>query len=91
MDGFSGKTTIFGIIEYPPALEYCTYFYPDTKDFDRSVEIAIKLRKIGKTVKSIDIIIATMALNRELRVVTKDSDFKRIKLVEPKLKLKLVK
>ena len=39
---------------------------------------------------AIDILIASMALNRNLAVVTKDRDFEKIQAVERKLKIEWI-
>ena len=91
MEGKFGLTTIFSIIEYPPAIKYCEILKPNNQDFKKALDIAWRLRKIGKAVGAIDILIASMCINRDLELWTKDKDFKLIKLVEPRLKLKIRK
>lgn len=54
-----------------------------------AIEISRKLRKIGKPVGTMDILIASMCINRDLELLTKDSDFENIKEVEPSFKLKI--
>ena len=85
----TGLTTIFGIIEYPPASEHCDILFPDELDFEKALDIAWKLRKAGKPVGAIDIIVASMCINRNTKLVTKDEDFKHIKSVEPEFKLEI--
>lgn len=86
-----GTTTIFGIIEYPPASEHCDILFPDESDFEKSVDIAWKLRKVGNPVGTVDIIVASMCINRNARLVTKDKDFENIKAVEPSFNLEIKK
>ncbi len=72
------------MIEYPKCLEFITdVIYPDKRDFERSIEIARKLVQSGKPVGGIDIIIASMCINRNARLITKDKHFGYIKSVEP--------
>ena len=86
-----GLTTIFNAIEYPPAFEKCTIIWPKKIDFERALDIGIKLRKAGRTVPAIDLLTASMCINRNLTLITKDSDYKNIKFVEPKFKFRLLK
>ena len=50
-----------------------------------------KLRKTGRNVNDADIMIASICISRNEALVTKDVDFEKIKKVEPKLKLKIIK
>lgn len=87
IDGSSGMTTIFNIIEYPPAYETCSIIWPRREDYVKALAIASKLRKAGKPVGAIDILIAGICINRSLVLVSKDEDFEAIKEVEPSFKL----
>ena len=86
-----GLTTIFSTIEYPPAFDKCDILWPNRRDFELAFKISMKLRKIGKPIGAIDIIIASMCINRDLELWTKDKDFKSIKLVDPRFKLRVKK
>ena len=90
IEGASGLTTVFGIIEHPPAIRRCLVLFPDKNDFDRALEIARKLRAKGTPIGATDIVIASMCLNRNVRLVTKDSHFRYVKEVEKTLDLKIV-
>ena len=61
------------------------------QDYELAFQISIKLRAIGKTIQAIDILTASMSINRNFELVTKDTDYENIKLVEPKFKLILRK
>lgn len=87
--GASGTTTIFNIIEYPPAYERCDVIWPRREDYVKALAIASKLRRAGKPVGAIGIIIASICINRALALVSKDEDFKSIKEVEPSFRLEL--
>ncbi len=87
----SGFTTIFSIIEYPPAVKDCNILFPDEDDYKKALDISWKLREVGKPVGAIDILIASMCINRTIKIVTKDRDFESIKFVEPKFKLEIKK
>ncbi len=91
IEGEVGLTTIFGIVEFPPASRYCKVIYPTSQDFKKAIDIAWKLRKIGKPVGAVDILNASICVNRNFLLATKDSDYENIKLVEPKFNFKLVK
>lgn len=88
--GASGLTTIFGIIEYPPALGRCTILFPDQPDFERAIDLASQLRLKGTTIGCVDIVIASMCINRGLKLSTKDKDYKYIKDVEKNFQLELI-
>lgn len=84
-----GLTTIFSIVEYPPALEHCDVLWPQRQDYELSIQIAAKLRKIGRPLPAVDILIASMCINRGLTLLTKDADYKSIKLIEKKFKVEI--
>jgi PIN domain. len=82
-------TSILNIIEYPPALELgskLVVIYPSSEDFDLSIQLMLQLRKIGKPVGIVDIILAAIAINRDLIVVSNDRDFVTLKQVAHNLK-----
>ena len=89
IEGEKGATTIFSIIEYPPAADFCEAIIPDSKDYETAFQIALKLRKIGRPLRAVDILIASTCINRGLELLTKDSDFENVKKVEPDFKLVL--
>jgi len=47
----------------------------------------VKLRKIGEPVNVVDIILSSIAINRDMIIVTNDNDFESIKKVEERLKV----
>ena len=86
-----GTITLFTAIEYPPSLKKSfDVIIPEIEDYIKAIEIADKLRSIGKPIGAIDIIIAAMCLNRSLKLITKDGDFKSVKSVFPELVLEVV-
>jgi len=87
--GSSGITTIFNIIEYPPAYEKCSVIWPKREDYTRALAIASKLRRAGRPVGAVDIIIASICINRALVLASRDEDFKVIKEIDPSLKLEV--
>ncbi len=84
--------TVFTVIEYPKCLVYATeIIYPEEIDFIKSIELSRQLYQIGKQIGAIDILIASMCINRNLKLKTKDNDFSRIKEIEKSFQLEVVK
>lgn len=84
-------TTLFSIIEYPPALETCQIVLPDSNDYTKAIDLSKKLRKNGKPIGTVDILIASMCINKGFELLTRDSDYENVKAVEPEFKLTLRK
>src|SRR3989344_4796806 len=83
-----GTITIFTIIEYPPASKKnFEVVFPETMDYIVALKIADALRKRGKPLGAIDILIAAMCINRNSMLITKDKDFLSIKEAMPEFKL----
>ena len=89
----TGYTTIFNVVEYPRALylKGLRVLYPTNEEYRKAIELSIKLRSKGTPVPAIDILIASIALNRGLKIYTKDEHFKYIKNVEEALEIVIVK
>ncbi len=90
IEGKRGLTTIFSIIEYPPASRGSRILFPKREDFLKSIEIMVKLREIGKPVPAIDVLIAAICIRRDLKLLTKDKHFLHIKEVEPEFRVEVV-
>ena len=60
------------------------------EDFYKSIEIMNKLLKEGRPVPVIDVLIASMCINRELKLMTRDKHFRWIKEIEPNFQVKIV-
>lgn len=90
ISGMHGLTTIFSVVEFPPADKYCKILFPDREDFKIALDIAWKLRESGKTIGATDILNASICINRDLTLVASDRDYENITLIEPKFRLKLV-
>ncbi len=88
----SGYTTIFNIIEFPKVLEFSELkvIYPSKEDFRLALEISVKLLERGKTIPAIDILVASIAINHRLRLITADNHFRIIREVEADLNLKIL-
>ena len=84
--------TIFTVIEYPKCLSYATdIIYPDENDFERAIDISRQLYQIGKQIGAIDILIASICINRNLKLKSKDNDFSHIKKIEKNFQVEIVK
>jgi hypothetical protein len=83
-----GYTTILNLIEFPKALELnVRVIYPSRSDYNLALKLSTELLRKGKPVPAVDSTIAAIALNRGLRVITKDRHFLTIKEVERDLKV----
>ena len=87
-----GYTAILCVIEFPKTLKIrgLRVIYPSSEDYDKALRIAVDLLHAGTPIGSSDIIIAAIALNKDLTLVTMDRDFEYVKSVRPNLKLKLI-
>ncbi len=86
-----GVITLFTVIEYPPSLtKGFEVIVPEGLDYTKAIEIASRLRRIGKPIGAVDTIIAAMCINRSSKLVTKDTDFRHVKEVFPEFDFKLV-
>jgi len=90
IEGKRGLTTIFSVIEYPPASKGNRVLFPKREDFLKSIEIMVKLREIGKPAPAIDVLIAAICIRRDLKLLTKDKHFLFIKEVEPEFRVEIV-
>ncbi|PIS06097.1 MAG: PIN domain-containing protein [Candidatus Buchananbacteria bacterium CG10_big_fil_rev_8_21_14_0_10_33_19] len=87
MTGMKGLTTIFSLVEFPRALENGnSVIWPERRDYIKAIWLGEYLYDIGKPIQGIDLLIASIALNRNLILVTKDKHFERI----PGLKFELI-
>ncbi|HLD33153.1 MAG TPA: type II toxin-antitoxin system VapC family toxin [Candidatus Nanoarchaeia archaeon] len=86
-----GLITIFTVIEYPPASnKNFEILFPEAMDYTTALKITETLRKKGKPLGAIDILIAAMSMNRSLTVTTKDKDFLLIKEALPEFKVEII-
>jgi len=90
--GLRGYTTALNVVEYPPSLALggLRVIYPTREDYEVAIRLQIRLRRIGRAVGAIDLLVASVAVRRNLEVVTSDRDFEAIAEVEPRLRLKLI-
>lgn len=91
IEGKTGLITVFTAIEHPKASKTGRrVLFPSTQDYVRAMDLSEKLTKVGTRVGAVDVLIASMAINRFLAVTTKDRDFEKIQAVEKKLKIEWV-
>ncbi len=86
-----GYTTVLNIVEFPKALEVrgLKIIYPNPEDYKLAIIMAKNLLKAGKPVPAIDVVIAAIALNRGMKLLTKNRHFRLIKELEEKLLLEI--
>lgn len=88
IDGF---TTILNIVEFPKAMELnLRVLFPSKSDYHLALIISTKLLKIGKPIPAVDSVIAAVALNNKLKLVTKDNHFLVIKDVKKEFKVEII-
>ncbi|NVM03549.1 MAG: type II toxin-antitoxin system VapC family toxin [Candidatus Helarchaeota archaeon] len=76
-------TTIFCIMEFPIAAKYkeILVYYPSAINYREGLKYAIKLRKNGIPIPAIDILIGTIAVDKNIHLVTDDVHFKLFNIV----------
>ena len=83
-----GYTTILNLIEFPKALELdLVVIYPSKLDYELALKLSTELLRIGKPVPAIDAVITAIALNRKLKLVTRDKHFMAIKEIRKDFEL----
>ncbi|GAB6100858.1 hypothetical protein JCM16138_00810 [Thermococcus atlanticus] len=85
-----GYTTVFNLVEYPKgALFKLTLIYPSKKEYRLAIKLSKELVKRGHPLPAVDVLIAAIALNRNLTIATKDRHFLLIKEIYPDLKIEI--
>ena len=85
-----GYTTILNVVEFPKATTLdLTVITPSLNDYLLSIEISQAMVERGTPVPAVDMIVAAVALNRELTLVSRDKHFLFIREVYQDLKLQL--
>ncbi len=82
-----GYTTAVNAVEFPAVanMRGINIIYPRPKDYKTAASAMVELLKRGTPVPATDIIIAAVAKNRSMRLVTRDAHFKMIQDVMPGL------
>lgn len=88
IQGAEGLVTVFTAVEHPDSERAVPrLLFPSQTDYGTAIWLSDQLQQRGMRVGAIDILIASMALNRGLPVITKDRDFEKIQSVEKSLKV----
>lgn len=88
IQGAEGLVTVFTAVEHPDSERAVPrLLFPSQTDYGTAMWLSDQLQQRGMSVGAIDILIASMALNRGLAVITKDRDFEKIQAVEKSLKI----
>ena len=91
IEGKTGLTTAFNLVEYPKALEAKNeILWPTREDHVAAISIMVDLLKAGTPIPAIDVLISAVCINRDLKLLTKDNHFKAVTSVRPALKLKIL-
>ncbi len=86
-----GYTTILNLIEFPKAMEFnLRVLFPSKSDYHLALMISTELLKAGKPIPAVDSVIAAVALNNKLKLITKDKHFLLVKEVKKGFKVDVV-
>ena len=82
-------TTILSLIEFPIAIKYSeiSIIFPSSIHYEQAFKYALLLREKGTPIPTIDILIGTISVDKNLILVSDDSHFKYFQEVEPRLKI----
>jgi len=82
-------TTILSLIEFPIASKYdeISVIYPSSIHYEQGFRNALLLREKGTPIPTIDILIGTITVDKNLILVSDDSHFEYLQEVEPRLKI----
>lgn len=87
----SGFTTILNVIEYPPAAALgLNIVYPTRADYELAFIWQLELRRRGRSIPAVDLVIAAIAVNKGLKLIAVNEHFKWIADVDSRLKLELM-
>jgi len=79
-EAIQGYTTILNLIEFPKAMEFnLNVLFPSKSDYTLALKISTELLKIGKPIPAVDAVIAAVALNNGLKLITEDKHFLFVK------------
>jgi hypothetical protein len=82
------KTTILSVIEFPKILEKSFgIIYPRSTTYEIALMIAKKLLANGTPVNTVDIVVAAIAIEKAVPLVTNDRHFELIQGVDNRLLL----
>ncbi len=80
---------IYSIIEYPVAMKYpnIALLFPKTITYSSAIEYSGKLREAGVLIPCVDILIATLAVENNLPLVSDDGHMESFLNIEPRLNI----
>ncbi len=80
---------IYSIIEYPVAIKYpsIVLLFPKTSTYSSAIEYSGKLREAGMLIPCVDILIATLAVENNLPLVSDDGHMESFLSIEPRLNI----
>ncbi len=80
---------IYSIIEYPVAMKYpnIALLFPKTSMYSSAIEYSGKLREAGVLIPCVDILIATLAVENNLPLVSDDGHMESFLNIEPRLNI----
>lgn len=86
-----GFTTILNLIEFPKAvtLQGLDIIIPGKDDYDKGFELSILLLEAGTPVPAFDIVLAAVAINRDLILQTRDQHFEYFRKINREFKLQI--
>lgn len=81
-------TTILSLIEFPIASKYdnISIIYPSSIHYEQSFKNAVSLREKGTPIPTIDILIGTISVEKNLILVSDAIHFEAFQKVDPRLK-----
>ncbi|WP_297421158.1 PIN domain-containing protein [Thermococcus sp.] len=83
-----GYTTTLNLVEYPRAISLdLNVIIPSPKEYALAVKLSEKLVKAGTPVPAVDVVIAAVAISRNMTVITRDEHFSWIENIAPELQL----
>jgi predicted nucleic acid-binding protein len=82
-------TTILSLIEYPLGSKHdnITIIFPSIIQYEQAFKNALLLREKGTPIPTIDILIGTITVDKNLILVSDDLHFQYLQEVEPRLKI----
>ncbi|WP_297521048.1 PIN domain-containing protein [Thermococcus sp.] len=87
-NGYITVLNVLNIVEFPKGLELgLTVITPTLEDYLLAIKISQAMVKRGTPIPAVDAVVAAVAINRSLKLVTKDRHFEWIKEEFGELKL----
>lgn len=86
-----GFTTILNLIEFPKAvtLTGLDIILPGKDDYDKGFELSLLLLEAGTPIPGIDIILAAVAINRDLVLQTRDHHFEYVRKINRAFRVRI--